>query len=112
MRSELPPTPARPTSPRAFAQLMLAGADSARRKQILDSCPPEWRALALHYVNVAEMHRDHHARQREKLRPTEPRRAPVTAAYTRPALVRGNSAVASRHLSAVRASLTQARAQR
>lgn len=97
----------KPSSPHAFATLILAAALPEQRAQAIALCPAAWRDLALRHVAVAEAKRAHFVKQRDRLRPAAKPAAPALGSYVAPSASRGNPQVAAQALAAARASITQ-----
>lgn len=97
-----------PTTPRAFAALILEG--NASCQSILDRCPVEWRDLVMSHVRVTQDRRDMNVARQQKFRPPAKPSSPQTTTYQEQPVVRGNPVVAAAHLADVRASLNPQRA--
>lgn len=97
----------KPSSPRAFAALILAAALPEQRAQAIARCPADWREQALRHVAAEEERRAHFIKQRDRLRPAAKPAAPALGRYVAPSASRGNPQVAAQALAAARASITQ-----
>jgi len=101
-------TSATPTSPRAWASLILE-AGPAMREQLLAQCPAAWRELVLAHVRAGDQRVSEFVATREQLRPQAKPTAPVTIPYRELPRHRGNSSAAAAGLAAARAALNHTR---
>lgn len=101
-------TSAKPTSPRAWAALILE-AGPAMREQLLAQCPADWRELVLAHVRAGDQRVSEFVATREQLRPQAKPAAPTTIPYRDLPRHRGNPAAAAAGLAAARAALNPTR---
>lgn len=101
----------RPTSPRAYAQLILAASCKTARDICRAQIPPLWRDLVQTHVANALAHRQQSGHGRTTIRKPYAVAPPVIGNYRAPTYTTGNSAVAAHYLDAARAALTSQRAE-
>lgn len=101
-------TSAKPTSPRAWAALILE-AGPVMREQLLAQCPAAWRELVLGHVQSGDQRTRTFVAAREQLRPQAKPAAPTTIPYRELPRHRGNPAAATAGLAAARAALNTTR---
>ncbi len=97
-------TPA-PSSPRAYADQMLACHTDAEREQVYRRCPTEWHGMVNRHVELARQKNAKFTAKREALRLQTKAEVPSIGKYVPPMAKRGSAVVAAQHLANARASI-------